>query len=75
MVRIKSIPKRVSPLGQPFAVRANAWRWRFDLGCWTPYTRCKNKRVHKTASRVELALQVNAFDIDMLKCKLVFDRL
>lgn len=74
MARVKNTPKRISPVGKPFAVRANAWRWRFDLKQWTPYTRCMNARVYKTASRVELALQLNAFETDMVKCKLCFDR-
>lgn len=74
MARVKSVPKRVLPASPPFRVRSNAWRFRFDLRVWTPYTRAMNKRVYKTASRVELAKQLNAYEVDLLKCKLCFDR-
>lgn len=75
MARVKRTPKRCSPAGQPFAVRANAWRFNLAVKAWEPYTRCMNPRVFKTASRVQLALQLNAFDVDMVKCCLNFDRL
>lgn len=74
MARVKRTPKRISPLGQPFAVRANAWRFNLAVKAWEPYTRVLHSRVYKTASRVELALQLNAFETDMVKCQLNFDR-
>lgn len=76
MARVKNPhPGRVSPKGQPFQVRVNNWRWRVDRGEWTPYTRAMNARYWKTASRVKLALQLDAFGTDMVKCQLNFDRL